>query len=244
MTPATSTARCSKSTEVSSAANALSFRLWRNSPCIPRTDAAPRRPDVRDDLGRDRRTVHRRVLGLRARTFCVEGHHYALVIVEGLAPGSSTPYEVRLDGERRWPLGRQSRSRRASIRTLGDAGRVRVLFGSCRTAAPHEPPWSLELAARPDAAAASTRCAPTRCACSVSRPSEWPHLARVARRPGLRRRLVARDARADRGPTRARTRRGPSAPSSSADFEEYCWLYHESWSPEVERWFFSVVPRR
>jgi hypothetical protein len=25
-------------------------------------------------------------------------------------------------------------------------------------------------------------------------------------------------------------------------FEEYCWLYHEAWSPEVERWFFSVVP--
>jgi hypothetical protein len=27
-----------------------------------------------------------------------------------------------------------------------------------------------------------------------------------------------------------------------ADFEEYTWLYHESWQPEVERWFFSVVP--
>ena len=27
-----------------------------------------------------------------------------------------------------------------------------------------------------------------------------------------------------------------------ADFEEYTWLYHESWSPEVERWVLSVVP--
>ena len=25
-------------------------------------------------------------------------------------------------------------------------------------------------------------------------------------------------------------------------FEEYTWLYHESWSPEIERWFFSNVP--
>jgi hypothetical protein len=27
-----------------------------------------------------------------------------------------------------------------------------------------------------------------------------------------------------------------------ADFEEYTWLYHESWSPEIERWLLSVVP--
>jgi len=32
------------------------------------------------------------------------------------------------------------------IRTLGAPGRRRVVFGSCRTAAPHEPPWTLELA--------------------------------------------------------------------------------------------------
>ena len=31
-------------------------------------------------------------------------------------------------------------------------------------------------------------------------------------------------------------------PELVGDFEEYCWLYHESWSPDVERWFFSVVP--
>ena len=37
------------------------------------------------------------VLGQRARTFHVEGHHYALVVVEGLEPGSSSPYEVTLD---------------------------------------------------------------------------------------------------------------------------------------------------
>jgi hypothetical protein len=27
-----------------------------------------------------------------------------------------------------------------------------------------------------------------------------------------------------------------------ADFEEYTWLYHEAWQPEVERWLLSVVP--
>ena len=34
-----------------------------------------------------------------ARTWCVSGHHYALVIATGLTPGSTTPYQVTLDGE-------------------------------------------------------------------------------------------------------------------------------------------------
>ena len=44
------------------------------------------------------------MLGCEGRTFCVEGHHYAVVKCEGLEPGSTTPYEVHLDGERVWPL--------------------------------------------------------------------------------------------------------------------------------------------
>ncbi len=43
------------------------------------------------------------VLDARARTFCVEGHHYALVVLEGLDEGSVRPYEVHLDGARAWP---------------------------------------------------------------------------------------------------------------------------------------------
>ena len=38
------------------------------------------------------------VLGHEARTFHVLGHHYALVVLEDLEPGSVTPYDVRLDG--------------------------------------------------------------------------------------------------------------------------------------------------
>src|SRR5687768_10238287 len=38
-----------------------------------------------------------------ARTFEVHGHHYALVELDDLAPGSVLPYEVRVDGERVWP---------------------------------------------------------------------------------------------------------------------------------------------
>ena len=46
------------------------------------------------------------VLGRREPTFTVEGHHYALVRIEGLEPGSFNEYEVALDGERRWPRAR------------------------------------------------------------------------------------------------------------------------------------------
>ncbi len=44
-----------------------------------------------------------RVLGCAARTFTVAGHHYALVVCDGLAPGTTTPYDVQLAGERVWP---------------------------------------------------------------------------------------------------------------------------------------------
>src|SRR5512140_971774 len=84
------------------------------------------------------------ILGHTTHTFCVEGHHYALVVVDELAPGSVTPYEVHLDGARHWPPP-DSRFPPSVIRTIGP-GPLRVFFGSCRTAAPHEPPWSLELA--------------------------------------------------------------------------------------------------
>jgi len=43
------------------------------------------------------------VLGRRDRTFRVEGHHYALICIEELEPGSSHAYQVMLDGERAWP---------------------------------------------------------------------------------------------------------------------------------------------
>jgi hypothetical protein len=43
------------------------------------------------------------VLDHREETFTVEGHHYALVCVAGLAPGETHSYHVRLDGHPAWP---------------------------------------------------------------------------------------------------------------------------------------------
>ena len=82
------------------------------------------------------------VLGRAASTFQVGGHHYALVVVDGLAAGSTTAYTVALDGEPVWPPG--SELPPSVIRTTGgDGGRARIAFGSCRLVRPNQPPWDL-----------------------------------------------------------------------------------------------------
>ena len=40
------------------------------------------------------------VLGHRASTFEIEGHHYTLVRITDLEPGKTYEYEVSLDGEK------------------------------------------------------------------------------------------------------------------------------------------------
>ncbi|MGV0800302.1 alkaline phosphatase family protein, partial [Mycolicibacterium elephantis] len=43
------------------------------------------------------------ILGHRADTFEVEGHHFAIVCVTGLDPDREHPYEVHLDSQKAWP---------------------------------------------------------------------------------------------------------------------------------------------
>src|SRR3954467_14504506 len=82
------------------------------------------------------------VLGHRADTFHVAGHHYAVVVVRGLEPGVATPYEVVLDGRRVWPLDDEWPA--SVIRTTTRDLPMAVVFGSCRVAYPHEPPYTLK----------------------------------------------------------------------------------------------------
>jgi hypothetical protein len=178
------------------------------------------------------------VLGRTARTFCVRDHHYALVIIEGLEPGQTIPYEVALDGERCWPPP-DDRFPPCVIRTLGE-GVTRVLFGSCRTAAPHEPPYTLDLALDPVGRGVDALREHALTMMKLP-PREWPDLALF-----LGDQVYADDSSPETRKRVAERRKDtPVAglPSELVnDFDEYCWLYHESWRPEVERWFLSVVP--
>jgi hypothetical protein len=69
------------------------------------------------------------ILGRRTSTFAIEGHHYALLLVDDLTPDSVTPYDVRLDGEprlaaqRRTPAARRPHSEQRAPRP----SRVRLL---------------------------------------------------------------------------------------------------------------------
>jgi hypothetical protein len=181
------------------------------------------------------------VLGFRARTFCVEGHYYGLVIVENLEPGREVPYELRLDDEVCWPRP-DSTLPPATIRPIADAAGgdvpLRLLVGSCRAAAPHEPPWSLDPQdAKEGRGVDSLRAHGLR---MLQQPStEWPDLLV----------LVGDQVYADdpsprvRDRIRRRSRRPRQLDDGVvSDFEEYTWLYRESWTPEIERWMFSVVP--
>lgn len=38
-----------------------------------------------------------------ARTFTVHGHHYALVEMDGMEPGTVTPYTLDVNGTQAWP---------------------------------------------------------------------------------------------------------------------------------------------
>jgi hypothetical protein len=176
------------------------------------------------------------VLDHRARTFHVEGHHYGLVVIDGLRPGATTEYAVKLDGEQRWPPP-DSPFPASVIRTVAPGGPLQVAFGSCRVSLPHEPPYTLS----PD---------------EDERGREHDALYALAQR--MRREPVGRwpdkllmlgdQVYVDEGalPVRDRIaqRRDTDQPPGRevADFEEYTWLYHDAWGEPVLRWLLSTVP--
>jgi len=176
------------------------------------------------------------VLGHRAGTFHVAGHHYALVVIDGLEPGESREYAVALDGERRWP-DPDSSLPASRIRAPHPQRGVSVAFGSCRVAAPHEQPWVLErrehrLGRGVDALEALAHRT------SQSPWQEWPSLLLM-----VGDQVYADDASPQ---TRAfiRSRRATDeAPGDGvADFEEYTRLYREAWGEPMVRWILSIVP--
>jgi hypothetical protein len=169
------------------------------------------------------------VLGRSARTFQVSDHHYALVLVEGLEPGSTTEYEVHLDGRRAWP-GPLATFPPSRIRTPGGPGPFRLAFGSCRYATPGTvaaddgiPPDAL------DTYAARIAATPE---------DEWPDALVLLGdqvyadelTPGTEAWIALRRS-LDKPPGR-----------QAADFEEYTRLYAESWTDPQVRWLLSTVP--
>jgi hypothetical protein len=168
------------------------------------------------------------VLGERQSTFAVEGHHYALILVEDLAPASVIDYEIRLDGRVVWPPedGRPG----PAVHTRRGEPQVRLVFGSCRIGDP-QPKAGEFPESGIDALWAYSR--------QLQRGEvEWPDALL----------LLGDQVYADEvSPGTAefiRARRDVAEPPGEeiADFEEYTRLYRESWSDPDIRWLLSTVP--
>ncbi|WFE30812.1 alkaline phosphatase D family protein [Solwaraspora sp. WMMD791] len=174
--------------------------------------------------------------GGAAATFSAFGHHYALVVVDGLPPGTSTRYQVLLDDRQVWPEPDQ-RYPASVIRTrrADDADQqVRLLFGSCRETTQHSTARRLP----PDALDSYAR----RLMELDPADDAWPDLLMLLgdqvyadeTSPVIRRFLRHR-----------RRHRGlpPGAPDDQVvSFPEYTRLYLESWRDPEIRWLLSTVP--
>jgi hypothetical protein len=174
------------------------------------------------------------VLGTRERTFCVCDHHYALVCCGELERGAWHEYEVKLDGERVWPV--DDGFPRSAFRTYPKEGSLQVVFGSCRLAAPHMPPYSLRKDEDPrgrEIDALHTLAQEMR----NSPREEWPDVLL----------MLGDQVYADEVSPSARafleSRRDTSEPPGERvlDFDEYTELYRESWSDPTIRWLLSTV---
>jgi hypothetical protein len=178
-----------------------------------------------------------KVLDHTARTFEVEGHHYALVRIQDLVPGTSTEYQVELDGERVWPPDERDFPP-SLIRTLSPDGPVRISFGSCRVAYPHRPPYSLPKDEHPEGREIDALYSLARR--MRKQPQDtWPHVLL----------MLGDQVYADEASPKVRefieSRRDPNEPPGYevADFEEYVRLYYETWGdtdPSM-RWLLSTV---
>ncbi len=160
------------------------------------------------------------VLGARSRTFAVDGHHYAVVVIRGLAAETAHPYEVHLDGQPCWPPDATFPS--SLIRTLGPGGPQEISFGSCRRTAERSAGLGH------DALVALAHTLRTR------EPATWPQLLM----------LLGDQVYADHPPDTIKewlAVRGRGG-RQTVEFEEYARLYREAWTDPAVRWLLSTVP--
>jgi phosphodiesterase/alkaline phosphatase D-like protein len=173
-----------------------------------------------------------RVLDCETRTFEVVGHHYALVPVTGLEPGSTTPYQVHINGQLVWPPA-VSPFPPSLIRTRGPVSDAsnRIIFGSCRYPKVADPKLATELGIDAlDAYAARMSRRP---------PGEWPDALLLLGDQVYADELTPQNRRRIAG----RRERHPEWPDDEiVGYDEYVGLYQDSWSDPEVRWLLSNVP--
>jgi phosphodiesterase/alkaline phosphatase D-like protein len=187
-------------------------------------------------------TVVRGSATATARTFAVHGHHYALVELEDLDPGSTEAYTVDVDGVRVWP--EASSPFPAPVISTLEAGRpLRLAFGSCRTSVTHDDAgnrmhgvdalraWALRMADHVEPAESA----------EPGDPDLAPQLPDLLLFLGDQ---VYADETTDEMRAFIESRRDIEQPpwTELQDYEEYAHLYSLAWADHANRWLLSTVP--
>ncbi|MEU0096244.1 alkaline phosphatase D family protein [Kribbella sp. NPDC006257] len=170
------------------------------------------------------------ILGHKTPTWSVHGHHYALVLIEGLQSASETPYEVKLNGNQVWPLA-DSPYGPSVIRTPRADGSFRLTFGSCRRSAPFDEQGFKEFG--PDALVA---LAERMAGSDEDRPDALLLLGDQVYADDPSDAVLAKLRQAHGG------RQDTEVADEIGNFEEYTWLYDDAWLTPAVRWLFSTVP--
>ncbi len=162
-----------------------------------------------------------------AHTFCAHANHYAIVLVDGLEPGSVQTYQVALDGVVVWPLA-DDPYLPCCIATFDTSRSPHFLYGSCRTSVGHDKEgtksngidalraYALEMMRSPD---------------------HWPDFVLF-----LGDQLYADDT-SPKMREFIQQRRGLDEPPGVEvkDFTEYAELYRLAWSDPANRWLLSTL---
>ena len=173
-------------------------------------------------------TVERAGRTWTAPTVAVHGSHYALVVLDGLEPGSDDTYAVRVDDEPVWPRPGMPPSR---IRTLHPDRLPHFAFGTCRTTGSHD--------AEGNKAHGVDALRTLGLALQEDPDVPWPDVLL----------LLGDQVYADTTPHAEleefmAARRSLDEPPGLEikDFVEYAELYRLAWSEPVIRWVLSTVP--
>ena len=170
------------------------------------------------------------------------GHHFAVLHLRRLREGTETPYEITLDDTPAWPM---DPDRPSVIRTPRADDTVRLAFGSCRRGESQSPAALQQIGADALVALAHQM--------AHTPHDDWPDAmlllgdqvyADIPSREISER--LAQRRRAGLGPRSARESAGAGGDRDVSeeicDFEEYSWLYQESWRDPDVRWLLSTVP--
>ncbi|WP_395692054.1 alkaline phosphatase D family protein [Nocardioides sp.] len=173
-----------------------------------------------------------------APTFGAHGHHYALVEVTGLEPGTKTPYTVAVDGRGVWPSDDPELAPfpPSVIPTLEPGKPFRLAFGSCRVSVTHDEEGTAQFGV--DALRAYALFMAGLTETTSDDDERWPDLVLFLGDQ------VYADETSDEMRAFIEQRRDPEqAPwYELKDFEEYAHLYSLAWCDPANRWLLSTLP--